>query len=195
MNTDAGRTKLAVSALVFAVVLAFSYLPAPTAASENETTALRAEKGDALFAALGRSKSRTEARSLENAIWMYWMHAPNSQAQNLLDQALKRRSAYDFAGAVEILDELVVVAPQFAEGWNQRATLRYLQEKYEDSLADIEQVLKFEPRHFGALAGKAQILMLLGRFEQGQKALQRAVDIHPWLRGRGALIKVPEEDA
>jgi len=193
MKTGTRGVFFAGSMFVFATALAF--MPSPAFAAENETTQYRAEKGEALFSALERAKSQSEARTLESAIWMYWMHAPTDKAQNLLDRALERRSAYDYDGAIEILDDLVEAAPSFAEGWNQRATLLYFQQKFEDSLADIEQVLKFEPRHFGALAGKAQILMRMGRFEQGQKALRRAVDIHPWLRGRNALIEVPEEEA
>jgi len=193
MNTGTRSVLFASTMIIFATALTLT--PLPAFAAENQTSQVRTEKGEALFAALGRAKSQPEARSLESAIWMYWMHAPSNQAQSLLDRALERRSAYDYAGAIEILDELVEIAPQFAEGWNQRATLRFFQQNFEASLADIEQTLKFEPRHFGALAGKAQILMQQGRFEMGQKALRRAVDIHPWLRGRSALVEVPEEEA
>lgn len=166
---------------------------AGAAARPEARDAARAREREALFAALAAAASETEARAIEGAIWRYWMEAPSAEAQALLDRAMERRVAYDFAGAIEILDELVALAPDYAEGWNQRATVRFLRQEFDKSLDDVERVLALEPWHFGALAGKALILMGQGRHGLAQQTLRRAVEIDPWLRERALLVEIPEE--
>jgi len=153
-----------------------------------------AEKREALFSALALSRTEIEARGIENAIWLMWLEAPGAEAQRLLDQAMERRALQDYAGAIEVLDELIALAPDYAEGWNQRATLRYLRDEFDSSLDDIQRVLALEPKHFGALAGQAIILMRQGRVRLGQDVLRRALEIDPWLRERGLLLPVPGTD-
>src|SRR5690606_31046067 len=93
--------------------------------------------------------------------------------------------------ALAILDGVVADAPDYAEGWNQRAFIRFLRDDPDGSLEDIERTLALEPLHFAALAGKAMILMRQGRIEPGQEALRRAVEIHPWLKERAMLLPPP----
>lgn len=166
-----------VPALLLALTLAV-----PAAAAEAQADR------ESLFATLGQASSEPEARAAEAAIWRLWMTAPDAKAQSLLDQALERRRWYDFEGALPYLDALIAGWPDYAEGWNQRATIYFLQERYERSLADVDEVLAREPRHFGALAGRAIILMRQGRAEAGQLALIEALAVNPWLRERALLI-------
>ena len=105
-----------------------------------------------------------------------------------------RVRSFDLAGAVAILDELIALTPDWAEGWSQRAAVRFMQGDFEGSLADIEETLQREPRHFGSLAGMAIILMQQGRVEQAQATLRQAVGIHPFLRERGLIVEAPGED-
>ena len=112
----------------------------------------------------------------------------------LMDRAMERRRNYDFAGAVAVLDELLGLAPDWAEAWNQRATVRFLQEDYEGSLEDIRETLEREPRHFGAMAGMAIILLRQGRAELAQSTLRQALGIHPWLRERSLVVATPGKD-
>lgn len=145
---------------------------------------------DALFEALKVAPSEAEAKLIENDIWQSWIEAaPTPEVQAKLETAMKRRGQYDFQGAKDLLDEVIVEAPDYAEGWNQRAFVSFLQGNYEASLEDIERTLALEPRHFGALSGKAMILMTQGRVKLGQDTLREAVDIHPFLRERSMLIK------
>ncbi len=85
-----------------------------------------------------------------------------------------------------------MTTPDWAEAWNQRATLRFLLEDYEGSLADIERVLQLEPKHFGAMAGQVLILMRHGRFDTAQSILRKAVEINPFLAERSMLIDEPK---
>jgi tetratricopeptide (TPR) repeat protein len=89
---------------------------------------------------------------------------------------------------------VVKQAPDYAQGWNQRAFILFLQEKYDQSLSDIEKALELEPRHFGAMAGQARILMRQCRFVTGQKTLKQAVKIHPFLRERSMIVETGEKD-
>jgi Tfp pilus assembly protein PilF len=116
---------------------------------------------------------------------------PTAAIREAVAEAMRRREAYDFAAAQTILDRVVEEAPDYAEGWNQRAFIRFLRDDPDGSLDDIERALELEPLHFAALAGKATILMRQGRMEPGQAALRRAVEIHPWLKERSMLLPPP----
>ncbi len=174
-----------IHAVVFTGALAL--LPVSYAVA-NEDTA-RAEERAGLFLALKNAPDEQVARAAVSAIWDLWQTAPDATAQKLLDSARQRMRVYDFAGAMEHLDKLVTYAPDYSEGWNTRATTLFLQEKYDRSLDDVEKTLELEPSHFGALAGKAIILMRQGRIELSQKALRQAVDVNPYLQERSLLIK------
>lgn len=168
--------------LRFALISAL--LASPVFAGERED----------LFDALGQAKTEVVGRAAEDAIWKFWMIGPNEEATALVARAMERRRWYDFAGALEILNEAVEKAPEWAEAWNQRAFIHFLRENYDKSLDDLERALELEPKHFGALAGKARILMRQGRMELGQKFLRQAAEIHPFLKERSMLIKLPEEE-
>jgi len=145
---------------------------------------------DALFDALKAAPSESEAKAIENEIWQSWIQAaPTPEVQEKLETAMRKRGEYDFQGAKDILDEVILEAPDYAEGWNQRAFVLFLQGNYEASLEDIDRTLQLEPRHFGALSGKAMILMTQGRVQLGQDTLREAVEIHPYLQERSMLIK------
>ncbi len=152
----------------------------------------RAEERADLLVALKAAPNERIARAAVSAIWDHWQIAPDEKAQVLLDDARKRMQVYDFAGAMVHLDALVAHAPDYAEGWNTRATTLFLQQKYDLSLDDVEKTLALEPAHFGALAGKAIILMRQGRASLSQEALRKAVEINPYLSERSMLIETPE---
>lgn len=149
---------------------------------------------DRLFELLAAAKNEAQAREIENQIWINWMHTPAPEIQVLVKQAMEARRWYDFEKARKILNQVIKQAPDYAEGWNQRAFILFLQEKYDSALSDIEKALELEPRHFGAMAGQAQILMRQGRFATGQQVLKKAVKIHPFLRERSMIVKTQEQD-
>lgn len=152
------------------------------------------EKVQRLYIELKQSKTESAARAVENKIWQKWVIGPNTEATNLLAKAMERRRAYDFAGSLEILNKVVEKTPNWAEGWNQRAFVHFLREEFDKSLEDADRAIELEPNHFGALAGKAQILMSQGRTELGQKALRRAIKLHPFLKERALLIEIPGQE-
>lgn len=157
----------------------------------SSSSAAANEKLEKLYVELKQSKTESAARAIENRIWQNWILGPNKEATNLLAKAMERRRAYDFSGSLKILNKLVEITPNWAEGWNQRAFVHFLREEFDKSLEDADRAIKLEPNHFGALAGKAQILMSQGRTKLGQKALRKAIKLHPFLRERALLIEMP----
>lgn len=157
--------------------------PADSASDE----ALRAK----LFGDLKAAVSEAEARTAEEAIWRFWMEAPDEETGRLVAAAMDRRSDYDFAGARELLDQAVARSPRYAEAWNQRGFIRFLQEDFDGALADVDRAIELEPKHFAAMAGKAVILMRQGRFRLAQDVLRRAVAIHPFLKERSLILPDP----
>ncbi len=91
-------------------------------------------------------------------------------------QAQKYGVAFDF------LDQVTVLEPGYAEGWNRRATVHFLMKDYAKSMADIDKTLVLEPRHFGALAGMAQIFKAYGKDELALDTYRRILEIYPMMR-------------
>ncbi|WP_169391319.1 tetratricopeptide repeat protein [Stappia stellulata] len=148
---------------------------------------------DALFAALKAAETEPAARRIEGEIWENWVDAaPTPEVNAMTREAMRKRSQYDFEGARLILNDVVAKAPDYAEGWNQRAFVLFLQQKFDAALADLDKALVLEPRHFGAMSGKARILMGQGRMQLGQKVLREAVALYPFIRERHMLIPLPD---
>lgn len=178
--------------LALAAALPFAF----AASAQEEPDEAGEARREMLFERLRNARTEQEGRAAEDAVWRMWMEAaPSLDIARAVDEAMDARESYDFDGALAILDRVVAEAPDYAEGWNQRAFIRFLKDDLDGSLEDIDRALALEPRHFAALAGKAIILMRQGRMELGQAALHQAVEIHPWLRERSMLIAVPGEVA
>lgn len=163
------------------MALIIALLSGPAWAQETDP---RIEERTALFDVLQSTDDAEIAGAAQRALWESWMEAPDENAQALLDLGMQRMIIADNAGAVEVFDELVLYAPDFAEGWNQRAFAYFRMAEYEKSLADIASTLEREPRHFGALSGKFRILMTQGRGRLAQETLREAVAINPWMTER-----------
>jgi tetratricopeptide (TPR) repeat protein len=144
----------------------------------------------ALLDALARSETPAEAQGYVPQIWSLWLTAPDAAAQEVLDAALERQRARDLLGALRHLDRLVAGYPGYAEGWNQRATVHFLAGNYDRSLADVAETLAREPRHFGALSGRATIYWRQGRLALAQLAVREALKVHPFLAER-AILDLP----
>ena len=108
----------------------------------------------------------------------------------------RARAAYegkDIDLALKLLDAIVVIKPDYVEAWNRRATIYFLQKDYGKSLADIGQVLRLEPRHFGALSGLGMILEEFGDDKHALEAYRRAVEVYPRMERIPDQIKKLEE--
>jgi tetratricopeptide (TPR) repeat protein len=95
--------------------------------------------------------------------------------------------------AIELLDRIIAIKPDYVEAWNRRATLYFTKKEYGRSIADVAQVLAREPRHFGALAGLGTILQEIGDDRRALEVYRRALAVHPHLQKIPELIKTLTE--
>ena len=140
-----------------------------------------------LFADLAASPDEMAAAFIANHLWSLWRTAPDAKAQDLLNRGMAMREVFNFPESILILNELVAYCPDYPEGYNQRAFTRYLAQDYQGSLDDIENVLKSEPGHFGALSGKALVQVNMGQTGPAKLTMIEALKVHPWLNERELL--------
>ncbi len=141
-----------------------------------------------LFKDLAEATDADAGHDAEAALWRFWFsQAPTPEASKLLHAGIERRDSYDYEAAENLFDQLLELAPDYTEGYNQRAFARFLRQNYTDAKADLEKVLTMEPDHFGALSGLYHIHVIQGRGEIGFDYLKQAVVVHPWLKERSAL--------
>jgi tetratricopeptide (TPR) repeat protein len=124
-----------------------------------------------------------EGPLIEGQIWAIWFRHPDRVVASLLDEGVVLMSRRRWAEALDRFDQIVRLAPGFAEGWNKRATAHYLLGEFERSVLDIQRTLALEPRHFGALAGLGQIYLQLDRPAASLQALEAALRINPTMAG------------
>lgn len=148
---------------------------------------------DELYAQVQDAPNEMAARVFSNRMWELWTDAPDEPSQILLDKGMEALRYGDHLLAFDSLNKLVSYCPFYAEGYNQRAFLNFLRGDYETALPDLDQALTLNPRHTGALTGKALTLIALGRDDEAQIPLRAAVELNPWL-GERALLKLPDGD-
>ena len=144
---------------------------------------------DFLFGALKAAPDDVSARHVEARIWALWMQTPSDTAALLMVRAKAAMDAQQMDVALKLLDAIIKLRPDYTEAWNRRATLYYLQNDYARSLADIQQVLAREPRHFGALAGLGMIMQDLGDEKRALEAFRKALAVNPHLEKVPELVK------
>lgn len=142
----------------------------------------RAERVDGLFAELRRARNEAAAQRIANRIWREWFRSGSASIDFLMQRADAAMKARSHDVALDLLDQVVTLAPDYAEGWNRRATVHFMMEDYAKSMSDIERTLRLEPRHFGALGGMARILKDTGRKELALEAYTRVLEIYPMMR-------------
>jgi len=122
-----------------------------------------------------------DADEVEEQIWRLWMHHPHRRAAVALERTATEIATQLYDIAETRLNNLLRACPDFAEAWNKRATLYYLQERDEESVRDIHRTLELEPRHFGALCGLAEIFRTSGDTESALFVFQAALRVNPHL--------------
>lgn len=149
---------------------------ADTAAAESVKPASTL---DTLFTDLRRERDDKKAKRISERIWAKWQDSGSATANLLMQWAEKAISENKNGLALDLLDQVVVLMPDYAEGWNRRATLNYTMGNHGKSMADINRVLMLEPRHFGAIAGMAAILSAAGNDELELRAWEQMLEIYP----------------
>jgi tetratricopeptide (TPR) repeat protein len=151
--------------------------------------AVGADYGDAaaldeLFAQLKTAPSADDANAIVAQIWMLWFAPGIPDLSDRMHRAGVASSRGDVSSALTVLSSIVTDYPDYAEGWNQRATLYYEMGNYDASLADIAKVLELEPRHFGALSGRVLIYLKQGKRDAALEDMRAALEIDPYLSAK-----------
>jgi tetratricopeptide (TPR) repeat protein len=148
-------------------------LPAIGAADQTD------ERLDRLFATLQSSHDDSVLLETEATIWEIWYDSGEQTVDEKMELAAEMMRAHDLVAAERVYTEIVEQLPGFSEGWNRRATVRYYLGDYAGSLADIEETLRLEPRHFGAIWGLGMILGSQRDYERAIFAFERLLEIKP----------------
>ncbi len=123
-----------------------------------------------------------------NRLWQLWFGAAGPEAEQRLLYGERLMEAKSYAEAEAAFTDLIRDFPNFAEGWNRRATLRYLRHQFEASLADCREVVRLEPDHFGAWHGTGLDLMALHRYAEAATAFRRALEVQPFAEANQQLL-------
>ncbi len=134
---------------------------------------------DPLFERLLATDDFAEARNIEASIWRIWTEAGDETLDALMVRGIGAMGRRDFDVALESFNAIVETDPDFAEGWNKRATLYYLMGLYDDSVRDVERTLALEPRHFGALSGMGLIFTALDDAKAALAWFEQALAVNP----------------
>jgi len=141
---------------------------------------------DRLFKALKIAPSDESAKYFENRIWALWLAAGGDTGTLLMGRVKTAMDGKDYDLAIKLLNAIIDIKPDYVEAWNRRATVYFTRKDFTAALADISEVLKREPRHFGALSGLGMIMQELGDDKTALEAFRRALAVHP------KLEKIPE---
>jgi tetratricopeptide (TPR) repeat protein len=128
-----------------------------------------------------------------SAIWEIWGRSGDPAIDRLYARGIEQMQASALTEALATFTTIVRRKPDFAEGWNKRATVFFLLGRNEESLKDCDEVFKRNPKHFGALAGAGQIHLLLGDPERALDYFRRAVEVNPNMEGPAEMIPILEE--
>jgi len=138
---------------------------------ENEEEALAALQGD----------DPLLAATAEAVLWRLWCRAADPETAHLFRAGVEAMQRRQLAEAEELFSRVVEREPDFAEGWNKRATVRFLRKDFSRSVEDCRQTLMRNRNHFGAASGQGLCHMSLGEFREAAVCFRRALEIHPHL--------------
>jgi tetratricopeptide (TPR) repeat protein len=125
----------------------------------------------------------------EQGLWALWSRSGDAAIDRLMARGVQEMEAQDHKAAIATFSEIVRRRPEFAEGWNKRATVYYLAGEDRKSIADCAEVLKRNPRHFGALSGLGLIYTRQERYDEALAWFRKALDVNPNMLGVQMNIK------
>ncbi len=163
-----------------AILLAFAFLTlvgGPLHADQSDP------RLEVLFTALAEAQNFQQAWNVEQLIWAVWLDHDDESVEQMMSVSAAAMGEGLLEAALGEVDKVVAQAPDYAEGWNRRATILFMLNRFEESLVAIDQVLALEPRHFGALSGRGLCYMAMGRLGKAEVALKAALQIHPQMPG------------
>jgi tetratricopeptide (TPR) repeat protein len=156
----------------------------PRVSAQPIWTLSESEQLDGLHDQLATAEDEATARVLADHIWTIWTQPQNEAIAERMSEIIQKSGLAGPFSRMPIIESLITDYPDYPEGWNLRAMARFFGGDNAGALSDIEQVVKREPRHFGALAGRTVILHAQGKGEEALAAIRQALAIHPFLPER-----------
>ena len=129
----------------------------------------------------------------EQGLWLLWSRSGDPEIDRVVARGVEDMQSGRYAEAVAAFSEVIRRRPDFAEGWNKRATALFLAGEYRKSLADCDEVMKRNPQHFGALSGYGQIYFQMGEYAKAIEWWRRGLEVNPNMLGVEIGIKRAEE--
>jgi len=165
------------SAIWLAVVLAIAVVPAATAQEPDE------QLDNWFEVLLNADQGSWDAVQAQQQIWALWTRAPTASGRVLMTTGIQQMQQGAFDDAIRTFTALIDLVPDYAEGWNKRATVYFYAGNFADSLADIDKTLDLEPRHFGAQSGQGLVFDALEEPEAALEAFEKAMRLNPHMQG------------
>ena len=148
---------------------------------------------DFLFGALKVAPDDVTAKAIEQRIWTLWTATRSDTTTLLMSRVQTAIEQKDVDLAIKLLDAIIKIKPKYVEAWNRRATIYYMKKDYGRALSDIREVLRHEPRHFGALSGLGLIMQDIGDDKQALEVYRRALAVYPRLQRIPDVVKTLQE--
>ncbi len=201
------RTLSATLLLALAAVAPFASVQAQDAAPQRPGTVAPTDKDDnptappaapvrtpaatleKLFERLAAAKTPEEAKGIANLIQRRWSRSNSPTADLLMTRAQTAMKAKQLELAIELLDRVISLEPDWAEAWNQRANALFIAGDPIRSMLDIGEALKREPRHYGAMLGLGTILRQQGDDKRAMVAYRRALEVYPQLEAIKSAVE------
>jgi tetratricopeptide (TPR) repeat protein len=149
----------------------------------------RAKLLDNLYAHLATAEDERAAERTAEAILRVWRASGGDTVKVLMERAYKAVNDKQHALALKLLDSVVALAPDYAEGWSQRAHVLYLENEAERALGDLRRALALDPNHFKALDALGTILREIGQPKGALQAYEKLLEVHPYWPGAKQAVE------
>jgi tetratricopeptide (TPR) repeat protein len=149
---------------------------------------------DKLFSELKYAQDAYVAQPIADQIWTIWLESNDEAINKLMAEGIKQVGSGSLESGRVIFTEVTKLFPNYAEGWNKLATVDYMMGDIDASLKGIEETLKREPRHFGAISGRGLCYLKLNRWQSALIEFKAALEIHPWLHDAKRNLQLLEEN-
>jgi|GEM_PF-588534 len=149
----------------------------------------RAEE-DKLFIELKRSADFARAEALSRSIEGLWAQSGSDSIDLLMFWANKEIAAKNYAIALDFLDNVVALAPDYAEGWMRRASVHLMTNDIALSMVEMQRVLQLEPRHYNAMLQLGAVMEMTGRPDKAQRAYEKALEFYPQMRSAQRRMQI-----
>lgn len=154
---------------------------------QPRTPAEREKALNDLYAILATAENEAQAKSVATNIERLWLNSSSDTVALLMERASSAMHQKKPDLALKVLDEVVALAPDYAEGWNRRAYIYFSENKVQQALGDLRRVLALDPNHFKALDGLVHVLKEIGQKKAALAAVKKLLEVHPFWEGAQAI--------